>query len=755
MHINITTTNNRIIAIIPIYRPPSSNINTFIEELDQCINNINKKRDVIIVGDINIDIKKQNAITTKYLNTLSSNGLQCMVTETTREDVNINSSTCIDHLFVRSNQRRSNTHADVITTTISDHYALFGCVENEDKTDNKTHKQKGADFNAKVNNTQGTDLNTKINNSKVNSLINATNWNEIITKSYNTNELFVNICNVFDNIYEKCKEKTKGIKKRNPYPWLSEELLKYCDIRDKLNKKWQQNKKNLINEQVYKKFSNKLNKKIINAKNIYNYNQFIQNRNNIRGTWQAINEIIGKKTNNIDDTIKRNFKNENLINVTEKVAQNFQENVQNIIHTCDIKTVSTAKSKTSNTLFLSYTNEEEIYNILKNLNAKKSPGADGIRAIDLKNHASILLPVITSLINSSLRESTIPELLKISLIRPIYKNGSKSDYINYRPISILSVVEKVLEEIIVRRLNDFLVKYKIINKQQFGFQKNKNINQLLGLFSNDVNKSLSENKHCLALFIDFSKAFDTLSHNKLIEILERNGIRGHCLEWFKNFLHCRTFRVKIENNLSRTTETTHGVPQGSKIGPVLYIIYANEMMNILKESKAYAYADDTAIIVSNECIDTATRIMQKELDVVTRWCHDSGLVINAAKTKLMHIRPRHFPQTNIKLIFHNTECLHKIKDNNNTPMDTCSTYIELVSTYKYLGVHLDNHFKWKTHIDDLQKKLRKSSYALYHLSNCAPYYVLRQAYFSLVESYLRHGIAAWGNAKYCKHLQTT
>lgn len=148
--------------------------------------------------------------------------------------------------------------------------------------------------------------------------------------------------------------------------------------------------------------------------------------------------------------------------------------------------------------------------------------------------------------------------------------------------------------------------------------------------------------------------------------------------------------------------------------------------------------------------------MQRETNILTRWCHDSGLIINASKTKLMHFRPRHISEININITFHNTECLHKSYNNNiSTIDDDCSTQIELVSTYKYLGVHLDSHFKWKLHIDSLQKKLRKSAYALYHLSNCSPYNVLKQAYFSLVESVLRHGVTAWGSATYCKKLQQT
>lgn len=731
------TINNKNITVIAIYRPPCQNINTFVNELDQAISNINKKIETIIIGDMNIDIKKRSTITTKYLDMLSAYGLQCMVTETTREDVNNKTSTCIDHMFVRCNQ--SHAHAAVVATTISDHYALFGFIEEMDKTKNKTS-------------IQGSE-NIILNNKKVNQLINEINWKNIIDQSCNTNELFNNIFKAFCDVYEKAEEYNTSIKRRNAYPWLSAVLLRCCKIRDKLHKRWLKNKNNELNNIIYKKFNNNLNKRISNAKNTYNMQQFIKYRNNLRVTWQIINNITGKQIKNVDETIKKNFPNEKLEDLTEEFAQKFKTNVENIIHKCNIETINYTTPQVQNSLYLEYTNEMEIFNILNNLNMKKSAGADGIRSMDLKNNAITLTPTITALVNSSLSESIVPNLLKTSLVRPIYKSGKKTEHNNYRPIAILSVVEKVLEEVIVRRLNHFLTKYNIIHENQFGFQKGKNINQLLGLFSNHINQCLGKNMNCLALFIDFSKAFDTLSHEKLINILERSGIRGQCIQWFKSYLSCRTYRVKIETVVSKDASTTHGVPQGSKLGPILYIIYANDLLNVLKKSNTFAYADDTAIVVSHESIDMAMQIMQNELNALTRWCHDRGLIINATKTKLMHIRPRHIPITNTKLTFHNTECIHRNSMSAIITTDTCSTQIELVDTYKYLGVHLDEHFKWKTHTNVLHTKLRKSAFALYHLSNCAPYNVLRQAYFSLSESYLRHGITAWGTATYCKSLQ--
>lgn len=570
----------------------------------------------------------------------------------------------------------------------------------------------------------------------------------------NTNYLYNQFCNKFSEIYKNSNTNKKHIKIRSANPWINDEIVKYCEFRDKLYTKWQNNLKNKKYEKEYKKFRNWVTKKIIFEKNNYYKQKFIENRFDLRATWQIINEIIGKKNSNIDEFIIKNFKNQNLVEILNNFALNFNYNVKKIIHTCDINTLNYSNTSISNSIYVENTTEIEIFNILKTLNVKKGAGIDAIRAKDLKNNALHLTPIITKLINSSLNQAIVPDILKTSIIRPIYKNGDKSDVNNYRPISILPVMDKILEEVVVRRLTHFLEKYKIINKNQFGFQKGKNINQLLGNFSNQINGFLSKQLHVLVLFIDFSKAFDTLEHSKLLDILERNGIRGNILNWFKNYLYCRNYCVKINNSNSKKINYNCGVPQGSKLGPILYIIYANDMMKCLKEESTYAYADDTALVISHRSLTDATQIMQDQLNIATKWCHDNGLVINANKTKLMYIKPPHIINTRVEIKFHSIDCLHK-QCNMTNYNDTCTTTIEMVNTYKYLGVYIDNSFKWKSHIDYLQKKLRAASYMLYHLNNCASYDVLRQAYYSLAESYIRHGITAWGNVKYKSTLQKT
>ena len=308
--------------------------------------------------------------------------------------------------------------------------------------------------------------------------------------------------------------------------------------------------------------------------------------------------------------------------------------------------------------------------------------------------------------------------MKTAVVKPVHKSGPKTNYNNYRPISILPSIEKILEEIMVRRLTCFLKKFNLINNNQYGFQRGKNINQLLGHFSSHINNTLEKKQHCLALFIDFSKAFDTISHEKLLSVLERYGIRGVWLQWFADYLKNRTFCVKIGEKQSSHVQLKCGVPQGSKLGPILYLLYANDLLNSLKNSKYFAYADDTAILVTHSNIKSAVNIMQSEFNIVVKWCHDNGLVLNAQKSNIMHIRSIKTPKSEILIKFHDYSCLHGSPNLEN--MDNCNTFIELCRSIKYLGVIVDDNFTWKEHILNINKKLRKAAYAQHHLNKCAP-----------------------------------
>ena len=250
--------------------------------------------------------------------------------------------------------------------------------------------------------------------------------------------------------------------------------------------------------------------------------------------------------------------------------------------------------------------------------------------------------------------------------------------------------------------------------------------------------------HSLVLFIDFSKAFDTIPHPLLLSSLENIGIRGNTLNLFKNYILNRTFRVKIDDQYSVLKDISYGVPQGSKLGPLLFIIFTNSFLNAIKVGKVYAYADDTAIVISHRCIDSANQILQEELDRIGRWCHDNGLILNANKTKILHIRPKHVPQTTATFHYRDPCPINNVGQ---------KVKIDVVKDIKYLGVFVEEFLTWQKQTEHIESKLRQVSYILKNLSYLRNKDILKNVYFALGEAHIRYGITAWGSSKRCVQLQ--
>ena len=286
--------------------------------------------------------------------------------------------------------------------------------------------------------------------------------------------------------------------------------------------------------------------------------------------------------------------------------------------------------------------------------------------------------------------------------------------------------------------------YNIKNGNQYGYQKGKNINKLLGNFANVLNTSLSKGWHSMILFLDFSKAFETIPHKVILKSLERIGVRGEALNLFKHYLENRSFVVKIKDAMSTPETLSCGVPQGSKLGPLLYLIVANNLLENIKSPHVFAYADDTAVIVTDENFCVAQQKIQNEATIISQWCHDNGLILNVKKSKIMYVRSSRWRTKNVNI---------KIKDLCTYSKNGKAVEVEQVSFYKYLGVYVDQHLNWHEQIDKIRGKLRSTAYALNHLRYSVDKNLLLNIYYALGESYLRYGITAWGSSTKCSQLQ--
>jgi hypothetical protein len=323
------------------------------------------------------------------------------------------------------------------------------------------------------------------------------------------------------------------------------EHLRMIKERDKKFKLWK-NCKNLLIK-VYRDDYNQYRNYVTNqlrASRIEYFKRKFNIATDMKSYWQVINETMGKEVRQSSDDViaKFNGKKEPLDQVVSKFAQGFITDVSSIIHSCRVKTVS-AQFQTipaAQSMITPRITTNEILQIIDQLNKNKQPGFDNIRVCDLQRIKYQISPFITKLVNMSIRDRTVPDKLKIAIVKPIYKKGEHMDYKNYRPISILPVLDKILERSVANKLINYLNTFNVINNLQFGFQKNKSTSDLFVQFTNIINSSLNKNEHVLALFIDFTKAFDTINHDKLIVALEDIGIRGCMLGWFENYLQNRT-----------------------------------------------------------------------------------------------------------------------------------------------------------------------------------------------------------------------
>ena len=334
---------------------------------------------------------------------------------------------------------------------------------------------------------------------------------------------------------------------------------------------------------------------------------------------------------------------------------------------------------------------------------------------------------LCKLVNKSICEGIFPDILKIAKVIPIYKSKEKCNVSNYRPISLLSSISKILEKVMHNRLYSFFQKNKMFYENQYGFRKQRSTVDAVTKFINDVIKSYDDKQSTIAVYCDLSKAFDTIDHNILIHKLEFYGIRGFALSWFRSYLSNRSQYTHYNGIDSDTQNVKCGVPQGSVLGPLLFIIYTNDHPSCLNLTKTILFADDTTIYLSSNDHDLLYKIMNDELDRLTDWFQANKLSLNATKTNYM--------------LFTNRDI-----QNLNTTLTLGNSIIDKVKCTKFLGMYIDENLKWNEHTHKVTQKLTRSYYAINKAKHSLNKRHLSTVYYSMVYPYLIYGITLWGNA---------
>ena len=534
---------------------------------------------------------------------------------------------------------------------------------------------------------------------------------------------------------------------------MTQEIKKLIKERDKIFRKHKSNPTNDNYRKEYTKSRNKIAKKIKIAKNLHYRSEFKQCQGDIKGTWDLVKKVMGKKRTNIDTVIETYLgKDKTAEEITEEFAGQYIKNIEKAMHTCDKKTYEDTRKPVDFSFHLPKAKTKNIEDIINKLNIHKAPGNDGIRGIELKTLNEKISPYITHLINQSLETGQVPSKLKTAIHLPIYKSGSHKDYNNYRQIANLSVVNKVMEKYVAEKLKAYLKAHNIIIKNQHGFQEKKGTETLLSEFTDLIQNRLDKQEHVLITYVDYTKAFDLLNKNIMIKELKKIGIHGKALKWLINYMSDRQYTVRYQETYSTMHKTDTAIVQGSILGPILYIIYTNGLTHQMQKThtEIFMFADDIAIVTYHPNLDMAEKIMQKNFNTLQKFSHDYMLVINGKKTKLTHVRSPQQISREIKIIKHTEECLHDF----NEDRCTCTETIGNERKFKYLGLTIDHRFKFDDHIQVVAKKLRTCLYLFYHLqffiTNIDTKVVI---YKSLAESHIRYGILSYGNTTKT-HLKT-
>ena len=386
--------------------------------------------------------------------------------------------------------------------------------------------------------------------------------------------------------------------------------------------------------------------------------------------------------------------------------------------------------KSYNSFFLRPTDAREVTNIIKLLKPKTSCGHDDISPKILKKlYNGIILPCV-HIINLSLSTGIIPDDMKLAKVVPIYKsNGSTEIMKNYRPVSLLPVLSKVLERIVYNRLFDYLIKHEILHTSQYGFQPNLSTELAILELQDRITKILNNNECCVGVFMDLSKAFDTLDHAILLNKLKHYGVRGIAHDWFRNYLNGRKQYVSIDGVNSVQLSISCGVPQGSILGPLLFLIYINDLATVSEHAITILFADDTNTIYKNKSYDVLKQIINTDLQKISDWFKANKLALNETKTKFIIFHKSHNkPPSTFSITLNNIE-------------------LERVEYTKFLGVLIQENLSWHTHVNYIGNKVSRATALLAKLKHYLPKYVLSIIYNSLCVSHISYALPVWGAAQ--------
>ena len=711
----------------------ADDLNVFINEFTDLLIVLRaRSKSVFLCGDYNIDLLKINAndnFNIFYENVISSSFIPSITLPTRICDT---TSTLIDNIYTNSVDKICTS--GILIRPISDHQMYF-CMINS----NTCHSEQTKKFiEVEV-------CDHESIQSFVTEISNA-NIYEKLQKNLNTNpnhNYEILLKHLLNAKLKHIPKKVKNFNKRrhSKEKWMTKELLQEIVTKNKMYVTWKTTSVDHINyeqiKQRFKSYEKIVKKDIKEAKQRYFDQIFTAYKNDMKKTWKTINETLNrnKKNSNVASIF---YHNGNVLSNAKDIANAFNiyfanigknlasEIEQNITDNADYtQYVRTPLTETK--LQFKCITDNDTQRAIDKLENKSCSGHDGISNKLLKLLKIELSKSLTLIINQMITTGIFPDSFKISKITPLFKKGDVSMLSNYRPISLLPTISKIFERILYNQLYDYFNSNNLLAEEQYGFRTNHSTEYAAVKLVDNVSKEMELGNTPTALYIDLSKAFDTLSFDILLYKLNYYGIKDNAFKLLKNYLTNRRQYVVYNSQNSETLDISTGVPQGSILGPLFFSICINDLITVSNKLKFIMYADDTTIYFNLEDFDpyNLERDINNELEKITLGLKMNKLSLNVQKNKLM--------------IFHRRQ-----KQINKLNISINGTDIERVESFNFLGLHIHESLSWRTHTDIVRNKISKVVGILYRLNNIFPKYILQTLYNSLIMSYINYGLLLWG-----------
>jgi hypothetical protein len=664
--------------------------------------------DIVLMGDLNfhyaLDLSlSQNPV--KYLEDLFQ--MKQLVTEHTR--VSNSSASTID--IILTTIPAQHKVSGVCKIALSDHFMCYTLVE--DKKIKKDHKTiTFRDFKQFSCDNFRNDVAREVNS------LNLCDFDSLHDRWLAWKNTFIGVCN------KHAPTKTCRVRTRHN-PWITHEVIKLMYKRDYLHNKATKSKDDQIWSD-YKKIRNLVNRTIQKNKHDY-YSSVIDNhKENTKRFWKEMAKIMPNKlnTSSIPNTITVEELNMYFSTIgSSTVAKHHGMNNHNELPPWK-------GSKSIYKFEFNTVPEQEIFKLLNNLSAESSVDILGFDAKLLKLSARIIAKDVSYFINQSIVTGEVIGDWKLARVTPIYKGkGDRLDPGNYRPISVICHIAKLLEKVVCKQLLNYLTDHKFITTDQSAYLKNHSTQTSLHRVVDDWLDAMNEGELVGVCFLDIAKCFDTIDHSFLCTKLTYYGICDNELTWFKSYLRNRKQKVASNGKLSTEAQVDIGVPQGSILGPFLFLLYANDLSNYVLNGTCNSFADDTIIYVTAKTVEELRSKLQTCLNGVQEWYTQNKLAINVNKSNVMVLT---------------TQQKYRSIDLSQFQIFYNGTMLAREDQVKYLGIIFDSCLTWHNQIANIYKNIGPKLSLIRRLSKSLPHDLLNQIYKTYVLPILEYGCTVWG-----------